>query len=159
MKTTDAILIGIIVVSTILASFFAMAELNQRVLGKSGPTDVLSFPLDDDVVLGGRSPDNGETGPRGSSAEPDIDEDLPTLLGDVVICPEVAQRNAPEHAGTYEDEVALLVVHGILHLLGMDHEDEDEAAVMEAREQELLDRFHRRVPPPAAAPGEGGDAG
>src|SRR3954471_9446364 len=90
----------------------AMAELNQRFLGKAGPTDVLSFPLDDDVVIGGRSPDNGETGPRSSSAEPDVDEDLPTLLGDVVICPEVAQRNAPEHAGTYDDEVALLVVHG-----------------------------------------------
>ena len=47
---------------------------------------------------------------------------MPLLLGDVVICPEVAFRNAPAHAGSYDDEIALLVVHGILHLLGMDHE-------------------------------------
>ena len=57
----------------------------------------------------------------------------------------MAKRNAPQHAGTYEDEMALLVVHGILHLMGMDHEDDDEAAVMEQRERELLDRFHRPV--------------
>jgi probable rRNA maturation factor len=71
---------------------------------------------------------------------------MPTLLGDVVICPSVAWRNAPDHAGTYEDELALLVVHGILHLLGMDHVDEEEATAMELRERELLDRYHRRGP-------------
>ena len=65
-----------------------------------------------------------------------------TLLGDVVICPEVAYANAPEHAGTYEDELALLVGHGILHLMGMDHEIEVEAEVMEAREAELLAAYH-----------------
>lgn len=69
--------------------------------------------------------------------------DAPTMLGDVVICPVVADRNAPTHAGTYDDEIALLVVHGILHLLGMDHVDDEEARVMEHREQELLDQFHR----------------
>jgi probable rRNA maturation factor len=68
------------------------------------------------------------------------------VLGDVVICPAVASRNAPEHAGTYEDELALLVVHGVLHLLGMDHADDDEAEIMERREQELLGRFHRQDP-------------
>jgi probable rRNA maturation factor len=62
----------------------------------------------------------------------------------VVVCPPVARRNAPAHAGSYDDEMALLVVHGILHLLGMDHEDDQEAEVMERREQELLERFHRR---------------
>jgi probable rRNA maturation factor len=61
-----------------------------------------------------------------------------------VICPGVAERNAPLHAGTYDDEVALLVVHGILHLLGMDHEEETEANEMEQRERDLLERFHRR---------------
>ncbi|HEX4862870.1 MAG TPA: rRNA maturation RNase YbeY, partial [Acidimicrobiales bacterium] len=65
------------------------------------------------------------------------------LLGDVVICPAVAQRNAPDHAGNYDDELALLVVHGLLHILGMDHEDADEAEAMEARERELLARHHR----------------
>jgi probable rRNA maturation factor len=122
----------------------AIADLNRRFLGKSGPTDVLAFPIDEEPVEGGRSPDSGGTGPGYLPAEP---TDLPVLLGDVVICPAVAQRNAPAHAGSYEDEVALLVVHGILHLLGMDHMDDTEAEAMEQRERELLARFHK----PAAA--------
>jgi probable rRNA maturation factor len=55
----------------------------------------------------------------------------------------VASRNAPEHAGTYDDEVALLLVHGILHLLGHDHAEADQRSVMQAREADLLGRFHR----------------
>jgi probable rRNA maturation factor len=65
------------------------------------------------------------------------------LLGDVVICPTMAARNAVEHEVSFEDEVALLVVHGLLHLLGLDHEDEAEAERMEAMEQQLLARFYR----------------
>jgi len=65
------------------------------------------------------------------------------LIGDVVICPEVAWRNAPDHAGTFDAEIALLIVHGILHLLGMDHERPAEAEAMEARERELLDQLFR----------------
>ena len=118
----------------------AMSELNKRFLGKDGPTDVLAFPIDDDVVESGRSPDSGGSGPgSGERAEP---SEVPTVLGDLVLCPAVALRNAPDHAGTYDDEMALLVVHGILHLLGMDHADDDEAKVMEQRERELLARFH-----------------
>ncbi len=118
----------------------AMAELNKRFLGKDGPTDVLAFPIDDDdVVEGGRSPDS--LGP-GNGVDPDADP--PNLLGDVVVCPAVAARNAPEHAGTYDDEMELLVVHGILHVLGMDHVDTEEAEAMEQRERELLDLFHKR---------------
>ena len=119
----------------------AMANLNERFLGREGPTDVLAFPVDEDIVEGGRSPDSGGPGPGFNP--PSITE-VPQLLGDVVICPRVAERNAPLHAGTYDDEVALLVVHGILHLLGMDHEEETEAHDMEQRERELLERFHRR---------------
>lgn len=118
----------------------SIADLNKRFLGKDGPTDVLSFPIDDDATERGRSPDSGGSGPGALPPEP---SDLPTLLGDVVICPAVAARNAPTHAGTLDDELALLVVHGILHLLGMDHVDDDEAEVMEARERELLARLHR----------------
>ena len=118
----------------------AMAELNKRFLDKEGPTDVLAFPIDDDVYEGGRLPDSlGPAGPA-DDIEP---SDLPTLLGDIVVCPAVARRNAPEHAGTYEDEMALLVVHGILHLLGMDHLEEEDAEAMERRERELLAEFHR----------------
>jgi len=127
----------------------AMTDLNKRFLGRDSPTDVLAFPIDEEPVEGGRSPDSGGTGP-GDTAEP---SDMPTLLGDVVICPAVAVRNAPEHAGSYEDEVALLIVHGLLHLLGMDHEDDDEAEAMEAREQELLAKYHR-TPAPAPTPTE-----
>ncbi len=117
-----------------------MAELNQRFMGADGPTDVLAFPLEDDVVGAGRWPDNGPTGPASNRAE--VDE-APLLLGDVVVCPSVAATNAPNHAGTYDDELALLVVHGILHILGMDHADPEEAAAMQAKERALLDRFHR----------------
>ena len=126
----------------------AMADLNKRFLGKDGPTDVLAFPIDEEPVEGGRSPDSGGTGP-GDTSEP---TDLPTVLGDVVVCPAVAYRNAPEHAGTYEDELALLVVHGLLHLLGMDHEDDEEAEAMEERERMLLAKFHRSATAPPAAP-------
>jgi probable rRNA maturation factor len=118
----------------------AMAELNKRFLGKEGPTDVLAFPIDDDdVVEGGRSPDS-----LGPGAGVDFENtDPPNLLGDVVVCPAVAARNAPDHAGTYDDEMALLVVHGILHILGMDHVDNEEAEAMEQRERELLEQFHK----------------
>jgi probable rRNA maturation factor len=116
----------------------AMTDLNLRFNSREGPTDVLSFPIDEEPVEGGRSPDSGGTGPGSTPIE-----DLPVLLGDVVICPAVAFRNAPEHAGTYDDELALLLVHGILHLMGMDHMDDDEAIAMEAREQELLAKHHR----------------
>ena len=120
----------------------AMAALNEQFLGKSGPTDVLSFPIEDEPGPTGRSPDLGGSGP-GTSPE----EGTLTLLGDVVICPAVAARNAIEHEVSLEDEVALLVVHGLLHLLGMDHEDDAEAERMEALEQELLTRFYRNQVP------------
>jgi probable rRNA maturation factor len=74
-----------------------MSALHQRYTGESGPTDVLSFPL-------------GEDG----------------LLGDVVVCPAFAAGNS----GNLESELRLLVVHGVLHLLGYDHEEEDERRLM-----------------------------
>jgi probable rRNA maturation factor len=125
-------------VSLLFVDEDAMAALNEQFLGKSGPTDVLSFPIEDEPGPTGRSPDLGGSGP-GTSAE----QGALTLLGDVVICPEVASRNTAEHEVPLEDEVALLVVHGLLHLLGMDHENEAEAERMEALEQQLLRRFHR----------------
>jgi probable rRNA maturation factor len=96
-----------------------IAELNLEHMGKPGPTDVLSFPMDDEPVVG-----------------------VPTLLGDVVISPAVAAAQFADHAGTLDDELALLVVHGVLHVLGHDHAEPDETAVMRAREVDLLERFH-----------------
>jgi probable rRNA maturation factor len=129
---------GLAEVSLIFADEATIADLNQRFMGKVGPTDVLSFPIDAEPELSGRVPDAGGTGP----GEPPLSE-IPQLVGDVVICPAVAARNAVEHECTLDDEMALLVVHGVLHLLGWDHVIDDEAEKMEARERELLARHYR----------------
>ncbi len=117
-----------------------IAELNEKFLGGIGPTDVLAFPMDDDLVVPGRQPDQGGRGPGAPSegGEP------PTLIGDVVVCPAVAAANAPEHGSTVDDEIALLVVHGVLHLLNYDHADPRDEAAMKLRERELLAKFHER---------------
>jgi probable rRNA maturation factor len=125
-------------VSLLFVDEAAIAALNERFLSRPGPTDVLAFPVEDDPVSTGRFPDMGGTGP-GS----DPDEEPPLLLGDVVVCPAVARANAAERGEAYEDELALLVVHGLLHLLGLDHEAEAEAEAMEALERELLDTFYK----------------
>jgi probable rRNA maturation factor len=117
----------------------AMVDLNRRFLDGAAATDVLAFPIDDDVVPSGRRPDEGGRGP-GSPSEP---EEPPVVLGDVVICPTVAARQAPEHIATFEDELSLLVVHGILHLLSYDHADAEDAQAMRRRERELLERFRQ----------------
>ena len=114
-----------------------IAELNERFLGSEGPTDVIAFPMDDEVPPGGRQPDQGGRGP-GAPTDPG---DPPTLLGDVVVCPTVASRKAGARSIPVDDELALLVVHGVLHLLDYDHAEADDAAVMRRREQELLERF------------------
>jgi probable rRNA maturation factor len=135
-------------VSLLFVDELTIASLNEQFLGKEGPTDVLAFPIEDDPHPGGRSPDLGGSGP---GSEP---RDVPfSLLGDVVICPSVAARNAPEHGVSYEDEVALLVVHGLLHLLGMDHQVDQEAEKMEKLERKLLARYYRST----GVPAEGGD--
>ncbi len=99
-----------------------MAELNGQHMGKEGPTDVLSFPLDDE-------------------ADPAPIEGVPRLLGDVLICPEVVAAQAPESP---EDEMALMVVHGVLHILGMDHQEPDEEAEMKKAEQRHLSSWRKR---------------
>jgi probable rRNA maturation factor len=115
----------------------AISDLNERFLDATGPTDVLAFPLDDDVAPGGRQPDEGGRGP---GAPPDP-TDLPTVLGDVVVCPTVARREAGARGHTVDEELALLVVHGVLHLLEYDHAEPEQAERMRRRERELLDRF------------------
>lgn len=138
----DRRLRGDVEVALLFVDETSIASLNERFLGRAGPTDVLAFPIEDEPLAGGRSPDSGGTGP-GSGALPSGDEDEPLmLLGDVVICPTVAARNAVEHGVSEDDELALLVVHGLLHLLGMDHEDPKEAEEMERLERDLLARHH-----------------
>ena len=110
-----------------------IAALNDEHMGVPGPTDVLSFPLD-------------ATDAPGTDPSPDAG---PVLLGDVVICPAVAADSAPAHAGTLDDELALLTVHGVLHVLGHDHAHADETRLMRSRELELLVEFHWKGPAPA----------
>lgn len=120
-----------------------ITELNGRFMGADRPTDVLAFPIDGAVVEVAAA--RGSRGPDRSAA----DEDAPLLLGDVVVCPAVAQRQAADHAGTFDDELALLVVHGVLHVLGYDHAEPEEAAAMRARERTLLEQHHwEGVAPP-----------
>ncbi len=102
-----------------------IATLNEAHLGKTGPTDVLSFPLDGPDEVGVPS-----------------DDGVPTLLGDVVISPAVAAAQYAGHAGTLDDELALLVVHGVLHVLGHDHAEPVETSTMRARELILLEHHH-----------------
>ncbi len=73
----------------------------------------------------------------------------PVLLGDVVVCPAVAAAAAPDHGGSVDDELALLVVHGILHVLGHDHAEPGETAAMRERERALLSEHHWHGPVPA----------
>ena len=114
----------------------AMAELNEEWMGETGPTDVLSFPLDPFPL-----------DPLPLDPFPlDVDEGevpgVPRLLGDVVVCPPVARRYAEAHGRPVGDELALLVVHGVLHVLGHDHAEGDEEAAMQAREDLHLREHH-----------------
>jgi probable rRNA maturation factor len=112
---TDAAELSIAVVSV-----EEIADLNEKYRGIAGPTDVLSFGCDDPCP---------------------VESDQPVAIGDVVIAPEIAVQQAAELGRTVEEELNLLLVHGILHLLGYDHESDDDAAVMQAREQLLLDAY------------------
>lgn len=118
-----------------------MAELNRIHMGHDGPTDVLSFPLDaDDERMRGDGFQSGLDG--------DHSDVPPVLLGDVVICPVVAIDQAAEHCGDPETELTLLVVHGVLHILGHDHAEPIDEAVMVERETAHLQRYGLTHPGP-----------
>jgi probable rRNA maturation factor len=123
-------------VSLIFVDEESIGDLNERFLGGTGPTDVLSFPIDDPPPSG-RHPDQGGRGP----GAPSRSSDPPLVLGDVVLCPTVAARQAVEHGVGIDDELALLIVHGILHLLQYDHAEPADETRMKTREQALLARF------------------
>ena len=103
-------------------------ELNRDYRGVDRPTDVLSFECD---------------GFEGEDDAPLI-EGMAFELGDIVVAPDVAERQAPEYGLSFADEVSLLITHGLLHLCGYDHMEPDEAQQMEARESELLGEFWGR---------------
>jgi len=100
-----------------------MSELHVQWMDEPGPTDVLSFPMDEL-----RPGLDGEVTPAG-------------LLGDVVLCPEVAVQQAREAGHSTMEELLLLTTHGILHLLGYDHEEPEEEKEMFALQRQLLLTF------------------
>jgi probable rRNA maturation factor len=112
-------------VSLLLVDEPTMTELNRQHMGKDGATDVLAFPIDEP----------GETPP-----------DAPAILGDVVLCPAVAAGQAPRFGRTPHEELQLLTVHGILHLLGMDHADPESERAMFDLTDELLRSYRAAVP-------------
>jgi probable rRNA maturation factor len=93
-----------------------MKQLNSRFAGNDYATDVLAFPMMED-------------------------DEAATILGDVVICPEVAERNATQLGHDVGRELETLVVHGTLHLLGYDHQNDTDKSRMEARQQSVLNSF------------------
>jgi probable rRNA maturation factor len=107
-RTMDAERVGDAELSVSLVTAEEIADLHQRYLGEPGPTDVLAFPQDDDAPPGRRR-----------------------LLGDVVICPKVAASQNVD----FEAEMRILLVHGILHLLGYDHQEDDDRRVMWERQE------------------------
>src|SRR3954462_2323493 len=109
--------------SILLVDVDYMAELNHRWMGGDGPTDVLAFPMDEGSVDHGP----GEAG----SGEP-------ALLGDIVLAPEVAAKQAVAAGHSSADELHLLTVHGALHLLGYDHAEPEEEREMFSLQNRLL---------------------
>jgi probable rRNA maturation factor len=121
-----------------------IAELNEQYRGKVGPTDVLSFEcdnLDDDFdddfppapeIASTSTPDIGE------GAQPNVPPSPIYSLGDIIIAPDVVAAQAPTYGNTPAAELELMVVHGLLHLNGYDHIEDDEAAEMEALQTEIL---------------------
>lgn len=105
----------------------AMAGLHVQWMNETGPTDVLAFPMDEL-----RPAAEGE------------DSSAPGLLGDVVLCPQVAARQARQAGHGSEDELQMLCAHGVLHLLGYDHEEPEDERRMFGLQSELLTSWHEQ---------------
>ena len=109
--------------SVVLVDETAMEQLHVQWMDEPGPTDVLSFPMDEL-----RPGSEGEDSPAG-------------LLGDVVLCPQVAAAQARQAGHSTAEELLLLTTHGILHLLGYDHAEPDEEKEMFGLQRKLLLTF------------------
>jgi len=118
MQVNPAAELSIMVVTTEV-----MTELHERWMDEPGPTDVMAFPMDE-LVDESRRPDAPEIGPA--------------LLGDVVLCPAFAAAQARKAGHGLADELALLTVHGVLHLLGYDHAEPEQEREMFGLQNRLL---------------------
>jgi probable rRNA maturation factor len=105
-----------------------IATYNDRFMHREGATDVLAFPIEH--LKPGLVPQRKPGGP-------------PLNIGDVVIAPAYVQAQAEATGVSFNDDLSLMVVHGLLHLLGYDHQDDEEAERMEQRERQLLARARR----------------
>lgn len=115
-------------VTLLLVSDDEMGSYNERFLTRPGPTDVLAFPVED--LKPGVPPERDTNDP-------------PLLLGDIIVAPGYISRQAKEYGVTFDDEMSLMVVHGLLHLLGYDHQTDEQAEAMETREREILAKVGR----------------
>ena len=123
--------------SLLLVDLEQMERLHVRWMDEPGPTDVLAFPMDELDLRGSRGVGHG----RGAGAGEQEDA-APAVLGDVVLCPEVAERQGIDAGHGTEAELQLLCTHGVLHLLGYDHGEEQERAQMFGLQAELLSSWH-----------------
>lgn len=113
--------------SVLLVDPATIADLHQRWLKQPGPTDVLAFPMDE-----------MQPPPPGSEHSGNDSGPVPGMLGDVVLCPDVAAGQARQAGHPVADELDLLCTHGILHLLGYDHAEPEERAAMFGLQDRLL---------------------
>jgi probable rRNA maturation factor len=122
--------------SILLVDEGEMAVLHERWMDEPGPTDVLSFPMDE---------------LRPGRVDTDVDDDAAAaMLGDVVLCPAVADRQGRAAGHSVQDELELLCTHGILHLLGFDHAEPDEEKEMFGLQRDLLTAWSSQRPTPTA---------
>jgi probable rRNA maturation factor len=133
--------------SMLLVDEAHMTNLHEKWMDEPGPTDVLSFPMDElrPHVIAGPNRARGQQ----------EDEPEPVLLGDVVLCPQVAAAQAKQHGHSTQSELELLTVHGVLHLLGYDHADPEEEAEMFGLTSELLRDWRDERAGTSPAQGEG----
>jgi probable rRNA maturation factor len=142
--------------SVVLLDTETMAGMHQQWMDLPGPTDVMAFPMDgeDFAAEGGDRGATGRPGHGGSEYG-----DSPAMLGDVVLCPMVAELQAREAGHSAEAELHLLCTHGILHLLGYDHGEPDEEREMFELQAKLVGDWAKasgRGPIRAPSPGTGG---
>lgn len=138
--------------SVLLVDSPTIADLHQRWMGEEGPTDVLAFPMDE---LRPPPPGSDRTDRAGSTGDSGPD----TVLGDVVLCPEVATEQAREAQRPVTDEMEMLCTHGILHLLGFDHAEPREHATMFGLQDQLLDSWRAERAPAGGAVERDGETG
>ncbi len=119
--------------SVMLVDTEHMTELHVKWMNLEGPTDVMAFPMDELDLRGSRG-----AGPAKASRDERAEDVGPVLLGDVVLCPEVAETQAKAAGQSLEQELHMLLTHGVLHLLGFDHEEPEEHAEMFGLQGELL---------------------